>query len=70
MSITYLAFPIVERHEDAPCQACPDLQPAKQFAQKESRQRAIVYQVWQISPGPLVRLITVFRNGEEVSGGT
>jgi hypothetical protein len=70
MSITYLALPIVERHEDAPCQAFSDLQAAKDFAQQVSRQRAIAYHVWQISSGPSVRLITVFHNGEEVSGGT
>jgi hypothetical protein len=70
MSITYLALPVVERLENAPCQAFPALDAAKDFAQRESRQRAIVYQVWQISSGPSIRLIAVFRNGEEVSGGT
>jgi hypothetical protein len=69
MSTSYLALPVVERLEEAPGRAFPSLEAAKDFARRESRQRALVYHVWQISSGPSVRLITVFRNGEEERGG-
>jgi hypothetical protein len=66
MSTSYHALPVVRRLQDAPCGAFPSLEAAKDFARRESCQRTIVYRVWQISSGPSVRLITVFRNGKEV----
>jgi hypothetical protein len=69
MSPSYHALPVVDRLQDAPSKAFPSLEAAKDFAQRESRQRAVVYRVWQVSSGLSIRLIAVYRNGEEVVGG-